>query len=329
MIGNAMIATKIITGISKRNAASGTPNPSGATTAVKPKTIRMLKMLLPTALPPAISRWPRTAANDRGRQLGKGGADRDDGESDNQLADAQGGGDRHGPIHQPTSAKKQQRHAGHHEDHLSSKSPESAAGCLLILSELIVAIDFYAAAIPERNATYPTSPDASTTPSNLPISPSSPNSNTNPETPIMIGTSTRTNRRETASGITSAAAPRITRILTILLPTTFPIARPGLPGERRLDAHRQLRGAGAECDDGQADDQGRDAYGRRQLGRASDQQLAAHQKRGKAGDEGKKHQKIHDQPLRPRCISGTPHDDPRRTIGPALATAPRSWVSGS
>ncbi len=45
----------------------------------------------------------------------------------------------------------------------------------------------------------------------------------------MMGTSSRTSCRATASGATSPATPRMKRTLKTLEPTTLPRARSGLP----------------------------------------------------------------------------------------------------
>ncbi len=61
-IGRQAKATAIITGISKLSAAGATVIPAGAISPQRPSTARILKILLPTTLPTAISRSPRTAA---------------------------------------------------------------------------------------------------------------------------------------------------------------------------------------------------------------------------------------------------------------------------
>ena len=52
----------IITGMSKTSADLATLMPAGATTEASPSTLRMLKILLPTTFPTAMSRSPRKAA---------------------------------------------------------------------------------------------------------------------------------------------------------------------------------------------------------------------------------------------------------------------------
>lgn len=55
--------------------------------------------------------------------------------------------------------------------------------------------------------------------------PSNPKISTSTEIPIITGTSKRINCLATTSGVTTAASPRITKILKILLPTMLPKAR--------------------------------------------------------------------------------------------------------
>ena len=56
------MATAVITGRSKASTDGATASGSGATTARRPSTPRMLKVLLPTTLPTAMSRSPRIVA---------------------------------------------------------------------------------------------------------------------------------------------------------------------------------------------------------------------------------------------------------------------------
>ena len=60
--GRHATATATITGMSSRSASSLTGSPSGATRAVRPRTLSRLNMFDPTALPTAMSRSPLTAA---------------------------------------------------------------------------------------------------------------------------------------------------------------------------------------------------------------------------------------------------------------------------
>ncbi|OHE88173.1 MAG: hypothetical protein A2579_09900 [Lysobacterales bacterium RIFOXYD1_FULL_69_11] len=62
-IGMQASATAVITGRSKRTAAAPTAIPSGAIAAVAPSTNNRLNTLLPTMLPTAMSRSPRTTAS--------------------------------------------------------------------------------------------------------------------------------------------------------------------------------------------------------------------------------------------------------------------------
>ena len=67
------------------------------------------------------------------------------------------------------------------------------------------------------------------TPSRRLIIPSKPISATRMDTPIIMGTSRRTNWRETMSGATMADTPKIKSTLKILLPTTLPTAISACP----------------------------------------------------------------------------------------------------
>jgi hypothetical protein len=60
--GKQATAAAVMTGMSNRRAAGSTATPWEATAAEAPKTPRMLKMLLPTTLPIAMSRSPRMPA---------------------------------------------------------------------------------------------------------------------------------------------------------------------------------------------------------------------------------------------------------------------------
>jgi len=61
------------------------------------------------------------------------------------------------------------------------------------------------------------------------MSPSSAITTSSAEAPIMIGISWRMICSSTSSGVISAEMPRISSTLAMLLPTTLPIARSGLP----------------------------------------------------------------------------------------------------
>ena len=61
-IGRHATVTAIITGMSNARAEGATVTPVGDTIAASPNTARMLKRLLPTALPTAISVSPRRLA---------------------------------------------------------------------------------------------------------------------------------------------------------------------------------------------------------------------------------------------------------------------------
>ena len=68
-------------------------------------------MLLPTTLPTAMSRSPRSGGHDRRRDFGRGRACRNDGQSDHQLGYADGPRHLHGGVHQPVRAQHQQSQA--------------------------------------------------------------------------------------------------------------------------------------------------------------------------------------------------------------------------
>ncbi len=228
MIGRQAKATASITHRSKLRAASDTGRPAPEAMPAAPSTARMLNTLLPTTLPTAMSRWPRMAATIEvaisgievptattvrpiTRSLTPKARANATAESTSQSAPTTS--ITRPPTIRPTCTAqwRSQVEVGISVSNSSCTAFEARRDCTT------------------RKTVYAITRPNSAIDSSRPMLPSSAITTRSAEAPIMIGISWRMICSSTSSGVISAEMPRISSTLAMLLPTTLPIARSGLP----------------------------------------------------------------------------------------------------
>jgi hypothetical protein len=249
----------------------GTGRSTGATSADTPSTPRMLKVLLPTTLPTAMSRWPRSAAVTDAATSGQRGAGGDDGQADHHFADAEVAREHDGRIDQQVRAEHQQTEPDDDQRDLRRQLRIPAGAFGAEARRIRPASPWSGGGSADEEGRVGDSKPNSSAPSPKDALPSSASANSSSDTPIMIGTSWRISCGVDQQRRDHRRQPRMNSTLKMLLPTTL-AGHVGLAGPGRLHRHGEFRRTGAEGDDGQADDQRRNAEGQRKFRGAAHQE---------------------------------------------------------